>query len=88
MLEFIIFSEDNFLIRKRCSHRDVFDCDCSDIEFDVVLSDFDYAHNEGANIRDPECVGTYQYRALSLLVCICVVLCMLPHINPTDNKNS
>jgi len=58
----------NFLIRKTCSHTDIFVCDCDEIEFDVVLNDFDYALVEGTKIIHPQRTGTEAYRALQLLV--------------------
>ena len=60
--------ESNFLIRKLCEHKDEFDCDCEHINFDVVLTDYDYVHKEGSEIKDPTHTGTLQYRALPLQV--------------------
>lgn len=32
--------------------------------------DYDYVHMKGTEIQDPTHTGTYQYRALPLLVCV------------------
>ena len=66
---FYVITASNFLIRKRCDHKDVFDCGCNFIDFDFVLVDYDYVHEEGTDIQDPRHTGTWQYRALPLLVC-------------------
>ena len=71
---FYLYLEGNFLIRKRCYHTDKFDCDCNQLEFDVLLMDYDYVHTEGTEIQDPTHTGTYQYRALPLLVCTYVYI--------------
>ena len=63
-----VIVESNFLIRKQCNHKDVFDCECNLINFDFVLMDYDYVHEEGTVIQDPTHTGTFQYRALPLLV--------------------
>ena len=60
-------------MRKLCIHEDEFDCahECDYINFDVVLTDYDYVHEEGSEIQDPIHTGTLQYRALPLQVRIC-----------------
>ena len=70
LLYVLTFIESNFLIRKQCEHKDEFDCGCSNVVFDVVLTDYDYVHEEGSEINDPTHTGTLQYRALPLRVCI------------------
>ena len=64
----------NFLVRKQCCDGDVFgNCDCRDVKFDVLLIDYDYVHKEGTQIQDAIHTGTYQYRALPLLVCMHII---------------
>ena len=78
---FYVITASNFVIRKRCDHKDIFDCDCDIIDFDVVLIDYDYVHEEGTDIQDPRHTGTLQYRALPLLVCTWHILmqtCCMP----------
>ena len=64
-------------MRKLCKHKDEFDCDCEQINFDVVLTDYDYVHEEGSEIQDPTHAGTLKYRAMPLQVCLVHIIYIL-----------
>ena len=57
------------MVQKKCCDKDVLDCDCDQLRHDALFIDYDYVQAEGTEIQDPTHVGTYQYRALPLLVC-------------------
>ena len=60
----LVFSLDhNFLLRKTCDHKELFICDCTKPSFDVLIGDYDYAHELGDNLLNPKSIGTRDYKA-------------------------